>query len=295
MRLIPELFLTLLWSTAVGLTALFLVARMLRVGLGVAPADLRGALRAPGIWRALLANLIAVPALAAVLVTVLPLSADTRLAILLLGVLPGGMDFSVARPSTARGPIAALVFLLSLATVVIAPALRFLLQPVGPPMAASVGRLALVSLLGLLVPLLAGLAIRAAAPGVAAVLARITVVLSGALLVAVLLSVVVSHGQPTTLGVVDALALVLFAVGAAAVGWLAGGPATVAKRQLARVTALRNVGLSLLIALVAVPHGGVALAVVAFVLALVVLRVAVAVVDAARRRRVGVDHVVPSA
>lgn len=296
MRLIPGLFAMLLWATAMSLTALFLVTRMLKVGLGVTPEALDDVVRARGgLVRALLANLVAVPALAVILVTVLPLSADARLAILLLALIPGGLGFTSTRETPAGARSAVLVFLLSLIAVVMTPVLRVLVQPVGPPMTTSVGRLLLISAFGLLAPLLAGLAIRASAPAVAGTLSRIALMLSAGLFVAAVLSVVAVHGPLRTLGLLDGVALVLFAGGAAAIGWLAGGPDAPGRRELAHVTVLRNIGLCLLIALLTVPHGGVALAIVAFVVVVVALRAAVAMVDVARRRRVGVDHVVPSA
>jgi BASS family bile acid:Na+ symporter len=295
MRLIPGLFAMLLWATAMSLTALFLVARMLEVGLGVTPEALRDVVRARGVLaRALLANLVAVPILAVVLVTLLPLNADARLAILLLAVIPGGLGFA-SRRWTPGARSAVLVFLLSVIAVVITPALRVLVPPVGPPITTSVGRLLLlISALGLLAPLLAGLAIRATAPAVADTVSRIVLGLLAGLFAATLLSVV-AHGPLRALGVLDGVALVLFAAGAAAVGWLAGGPDAPARRELARVTVLRNIGLCLLIALLAVPQGGVAVVIVAFVVVVVALRAVVAGVDAMRGRRLGVDHVVPSA
>jgi BASS family bile acid:Na+ symporter len=296
MRLIPGLFAMLLWATAMSLTALFLGSRMLKVGLGVTPAALRDTVGARGfLARALVANLIAVPVLAAVIVTLLPLGADTRLAILLLALIPGGMDFSTREAPGAGARTATLVFLLSLVAVVITPSLGILVQTIGPPITTSVARLVLVSALGLLAPLLAGLAIRALAPTVAATLGRIMLVLAAALFAATIVAVVAGHGPPHALGILDGVALVLFSAGAATIGWLAGDPNDSSRRVLARVTVLRNVGLALLIAQIAVPHGGAAVAIVAFVVTVIVLRAVVAVVDIARRRRVGVDHVVPSA
>lgn len=299
MGLIGEFVFTLLWAMSVSLTVLFLAARMLWIGLGVTADDLRATLRRRGVvtWT-LLANVVAVPALAVVLVTALPLTESTRLAILLLAAVPGGIDFlswKEAPPGAGLRP-AALVFLLSLVAIVIAPVMRLLMQQVGPPMALSYGRVIAVSVLGLLVPLLAGVGIRAAGPAVAEVLARIAAVLSVVLFVAANLAIVVLHGtRPWAMGAVDVIVLVLFVLGAAAIGWLAGGPTSATRRLLARVTATRNVGLSLLIATVAVPHGGVDLAIVVFVVVLTVLRGLLAWLDLARRRRLTVDHAVPSA
>jgi BASS family bile acid:Na+ symporter len=269
MRLIGELFFTLLWATSLSLTALFLATRMLWVGLGVTPAELLDTLRARGlVLRTLVANLLAVPALAAVLVTVLPLTADARVAILLLAAVPGGIDVLSRRHAAARGNVnqAALVFLLSSVAIVVTPVMRLLMLRVGPPMALSYGRFIAVSVLGLLVPLLVGLAIRATAPVVAGVLTRVT----------------------------DVLAMALFVLGAGAIGWLIGGPATPTRRLLAHVTAMRNVGLGLMIATVGIPHGGVALAIVVFVVVLIALRVLFAWPELTRRR-LSVDHAVPSA
>ncbi len=298
MRLIGELFFTLLWATSLSLTALFLATRMLWVGLGVTPAELLDTLRARGlVLRTLVANLLAVPALAAVLVTVLPLTADARVAILLLAAVPGGIDVLSRRHAAVRGNVnqAALVFLLSSVAIVVTPVMRLLMLRVGPPMALSYGRFIAVSVLGLLVPLLVGLAIRATAPVVAGVLTRVTAVLSLVLFVAATVAIVVVSGrQRHGLGPLDVLAMALFVLGAGAIGWLIGGPATPTRRLLAHVTAMRNVGLGLMIATVGIPHGGVALAIVVFVVVLIALRVLFAWPELTRRR-LSVDHAVPSA
>jgi len=65
--------------------------------------------------------------------------------------------------------------------------------------------------------------------------------------------------------------------------------------RLAHVTAMRNVGLALMLATVATPKGGVALTVVVFAAVLCVLRALLAWPALTRRRRVSVDHAVPSA
>ncbi len=292
MRLMAEFFFMLLWAMSFSLIALFLVARMLWVGLSVTPTEIRATLRARGfLTRALLANVLVVPALAVLLVSVLPLSGDARLAILLLAAVPGGIDFLVWKDSPgagARSP-AALVFLLSIVAVVVAPVMRILVQQFGPPLALSYTRLVVASVLGLLVPLLAGLAIRRAAPAAAEMLTRVMAVVSVVLFVAANLAIVIVHGAQRRVGALDVVAMVLFVAGAAAVGWLAGGPAAPTRRRLARVTAMRNVGLSLLIATVGVPHGGVGLAIVVFVVVLIVLRVIVAGLAVVRRRRLAVD------
>jgi bile acid:Na+ symporter, BASS family len=299
MRAFTGLLFTLLWAVSFSLTALFLVARMLWVGLGVTPDDLRATLRGPGlVLRALLANVVVVPALALALVALLPLTAEARLAILLLATVPGGIDFLAWRPAPPAGErsAAALVFLLSIVAIVVSPAIRVLLERVGPPLALSSGRLLAVAVLGLLGPLLVGVAIRATSPAAAAVLTRVMAVLSAALFVAANLAVVVLGGvQPRGVGAVDVAAMAVFVLAAAAVGWLVGGPTAAERRLLARVTAIRNVGLALLLATVGVPHGGVDLAIVVFVVVTIVLRVMVAALATARRGRPSVDHAVPSA
>jgi BASS family bile acid:Na+ symporter len=298
MRLIGEFVFTLLWSISFTLTALFLVVRMLWVGLGVTPAELRESLSARGtLARVLLANVVAVPVLAMVLVATLPLGADTGLAILLLAAAPGGVDM-LSRHSIPRRPgsPAALVFLLSAAAVMITPLIGLLIRQGGLPMAIPVGRLAAVSVLGLLLPLLTGLALRATSPLASPVLTRATAAVAAVLLAAATLSVLVSQGArgrgPAAL---DVLALAAFALGAAAIGWLAGGAEGASRPALARITAMRNVGVSLLIAIVGVPHGGVAVSVAVFVVVLIGLRALLALRDAVRRRRLAIDHPVASA
>jgi BASS family bile acid:Na+ symporter len=299
MRLIGELFFTLLWSMSFSLIALFLVTRMLWVGLGVTPGGLRDTLRARGlVIRALLANVVAVPLLAVAMVSVLPLPVEAVAAVLLLAAVPGGIDILSWRPSAlgaAAGP-SALVFLLSIVAIATSVAVRLLMPHVGSPMAMSAGGVIAVSVVGLLLPVLAGLVIRIRAPVAADVLSRVTAVLAVvffiAASVAILAGSTIARHPPSPIGVV---AMILFALGAGALGWLIGGPATPMGWRLAHVTAMRNVGLALMLATVAMPQGGVALTVVVFAAVLCVLRALLAWPALARRRRVSVDHAVPSA
>jgi BASS family bile acid:Na+ symporter len=75
------------------LTLPFLITAMLSVGLQTTAGDLRALLRSQGfLWRALLANFVAVPIVGIVLARTLPLKPEAATALLLLACIPGGIS-----------------------------------------------------------------------------------------------------------------------------------------------------------------------------------------------------------
>src|SRR5262249_40441543 len=156
----------LFWAVSLTLTLLFVVTRMLYVGLSVAPAEL-GDLRRNSsfVVRALLANFILVPALGVAIAAVGRVPVQAALAILLLALLGGGVDLLAlgerSNGESRRGP--ALIFLLSLVGGLISPIVRLVIQPLGTPIMASVWGLLAVTLLAVPLPLMVGLLVRRAA------------------------------------------------------------------------------------------------------------------------------------
>jgi len=265
---IRELIFTLFWAVSLTMTLLFVATRMLSIGLSVTPADLRALRRDPGlIARALIANFVIVPALGVAIAAMVWVPAQAALAILLLAMLGGGVDFLAlgekSNGETDEGP--PLVFVLSFVGGLLSPIVRLAIQPIGAPVMGSVWGLLAVTMLVVPLPLVAGLLFRRAAPAAARVLSKAMALVAVLLfVVAAMTTFVVKAPLVAEIGVKGALAMVVLIAGAAVAGWLLGGPSGQHRALLARTTIMRNVGLSLLLAIVAFPDAGVDVAVLLF-------------------------------
>ena len=274
--MIRELIFTLFWAVSLTMTLLFVATRMLSIGLSVAPADLRALRRDPGlVARALVANFIIVPALGIAIAAMVWVPAQAALAILLLAMLGGGVDFLAlgekSNGETDEGP--PLVFVLSFVGGLLSPIVRLAIQPIGAPIMGSVWGLLAITVLVVPVPLVAGLLFRRTAPAAARVLSKaMTLVAVLLFVVAAMTTLVVKAPLVAEVGVKGAVAMVVLIAGAAGAGWLLGGPSGQHRALLTRATAMRNAGLSLLLAIVAFPDRGVDVAVLLFVVIEVSLR-----------------------
>jgi bile acid:Na+ symporter, BASS family len=275
-RFIGEVLFTLFWAISFSMTLLFVAARMFHVGLGATSNAVWALLRDRAfLVRALIANVIVVPALGMVIATLLPLPRDAAIAVLLVAAVGGGVNFLATRDEADVDSrlAAALVLVLSAVTVVLSPVIRVLLESLGAAGVASLWRLIAVVVLAALAPLAAGVLVRRLASAAADMLVGATGVIAVILFVgAVLTTLLVKTETLRALGARSILAMVLLIVAASSTGWLLGGPLPQRRALLARVTAARNVGLSLLLAIVSFPDTGVAVAVVLYVVVDAVLR-----------------------
>jgi BASS family bile acid:Na+ symporter len=274
--LIGEVLFALLWAISFSITVLFVATRMFHVGLRVQPAALT-ALTSDRrfIARALFANIVVVPAVGVLIALILPLPADVAVAIVLVAAVGGGIDFlaPAERRASAADVTTALVFALSIVAIVISPIVRVLLQPLGAPVAASLWRLIAVSALAGLVPLIAGVLIRRTAPAVAGALSRAMASIALVLFVtAALTTFLLKASSVRNVGASGIVGMVVLIVVASGTGWLLGGPSADRRALLARVTATRNIGLSLLLAIVSFPDAGADVAVLVFVVVGTALR-----------------------
>lgn len=276
MGLLDEALFTLFWAVALGMTLLFVAARMLGIGLCVDLADVAALERDRSfVVRALLANVAVVPALGIAIAAILPLPSEAALAVLLVAAIGGGVDFlALAETRTAKTrSVTALVFVLSIVAIAVSPGVRLLLQRFGATSVASFSRLATVTVLVALLPLVAGVVIRRWAPALAGVLSRAMALAAVILFVgAALTTFVVKAPSLRAVGAGGIMAMALLVVGAGAAGWLLGGPSAERRAMLARVTAMRNGALSLALAIVSFPSSGVDVAILLFVGVEVALR-----------------------
>src|SRR5215470_759962 len=156
-RVIRQLFFSLFWAVSLTLTLLFVATRMLYVGLSVAPAELADLRRNSSlVVRALLANFIVVPALGVAVTAVGRVPTQAALAILLLAMLGGGVDFLALGDKSNGEPRhgSALIFLLSLVGGLMSPIVRLVIQPIGAPIMGSVWGLLAVTVLAVPLPLI---------------------------------------------------------------------------------------------------------------------------------------------
>ena len=202
----------------------FVVSSLAEAGLGVAPRAVLAPLRhARFVVLTLLVGWLVCPALAYVLIHTLPLAAPYATGLMLLALAPGA-PFAPALARLARADsayMAAFMVLTAAATVV--------LMPVGVPLlipgsAAAPGVIARPLLLMVLLPLLAGVAIRGLRPGIAdrmrPLLARITRALTVGLLV--LMVAVHSRSVLDAVGSYAILAMLLFVGCVTLVAYLLG-------------------------------------------------------------------------
>ena len=237
------------------LASVTLFEMMVAIGLGVTFSELGHVAKD---WRllarAVLANYVFFPAVAVELLIALNVDPLIAAGILIPAVCPGA-PFGPPFTAMARGNVVVAVGLMTIlaaSSAILAPLLLRLLLPVtsgelNVPIDAAelVGAL----LIAQFIPLCVGLSVRHWRPDWAARLSKRAGQVSTLLNLA-LLAVVVTVQFQMLLGIRArgyAIMCVLVGAGVAA-GWLLGGPARGTRTAMAMATAVRNVGVSLVIA-----------------------------------------------
>lgn len=244
-----------------------LLELMISIGLGVTIAEIAGV--AKNWWlvsKTLLANYVCVPAAALGLLHLFqPHSLDPEhfplvaAGFLITAVCPGA-PFGPPFTGLARGNVVTaigLMAILAASSALVAPLLLQVLLPIAAgDSAATVDPIKMIATLffAQLLPLALGLAIRQWRPSKAARIKptadRISLVLNLAMLAAVLATQYQMLLHIPARAYAGMSALVLSAV---AFGWLLGGPGTGNRRAVAMATAVRNVGVGLVIATTSFP------------------------------------------
>jgi len=237
------------------LVAVTLIEMMLATGLGVRLVDVVGAARDG--WLLLgagLANYVAVPFAAVILLLLTDADPMVAAGILILAVCPGA-PYAPPLTALARGGTATsvgLMVILAGSSVVIAPLLLFFLLPL---MTRDAGlHVEPLGLLGAIVvtqllPLSCGLAVSHWRPDWAARWLAPAIVVSKALNAATL-TVILASQLPHLLDVRfgSILAMMILLGVSLGVGWSAGGRRDQDRKAMALTTTNRNVGLGLVIA-----------------------------------------------
>jgi len=235
------------------LAFVFLVSMTFDVGLQVNREHLKAILHDYGLLsRALLANFIIVPLLGVLLAKWFQLPGPVATGFLLMAIAPGVpfVLLQVRKRGGSLGLAVTLEFLLPLISVATVPITAALVLSSPERAALPMGRFVVTLLLSQLLPLLAGIVVRARAPGSADRLLRpfkiVTVIALLGLVVLLIPKIIASIGAVYgSNGMWAALCLVVMSL---VIGWALGGPVRQDRRVLAFGTALRNIGLCALIA-----------------------------------------------
>jgi BASS family bile acid:Na+ symporter len=238
-----------------ALVIVTLVEMMLAVGLGVTFAELTGVARN---WRlvgrATLGNYVAVPAATVGLLLLFDPHPMVAAGFLILAVCPGapyGPPFTALAKGNLAIAVGLMVFLAGTSAVVAPVLLRFLLPLVSgnEPLAVDATKIVGTLLVTQLVPLCVGVALREWRPRLAARLRKPANGVSKVLNLAAVGLILATQFQLLTeirpRGLVGMLALL---IASWAAGWLLGGPGVDARKTMTLTTALRNVGVGLVIA-----------------------------------------------
>jgi BASS family bile acid:Na+ symporter len=240
---------TLLWTQSISIFV-FTVSSMLSVGLGYSVREILEPLRDwQALARALVANFVLVPILAFVILRLVPLEPGWQIGLVLLASAAGA-PFLIKLTQAAKGPLALSATLLVILVPITVVFMPLFVPAVVPEANVSAGAIARQLSMTLLVPLVIGLFIHSRASGFALRARPIFGRLSTIALI-LLLAAIVLLNLPTIVDMVRSLAIVavlLFIVGAFAIGYLVARPGRGRRTVLALGTAQRNVAAATLVA-----------------------------------------------
>jgi bile acid:Na+ symporter, BASS family len=230
-----------------------LILVMVAIGLQSRWSDFLFALRRPGwLLRGIVAVNVIPPLVAAVLISILPLSVPAKLGIILMAVAPlapfapGKMLKAGASSSGVIGIYSALALL----SVIVVPLTVSILSAIFPGDAtiapASIWRLVQTSVL---IPLIAGAAIANLLPELAPKLSRLAHMLGTIGLLVFIVPTLIAFARPmlALVGNATIFAIVLTVAAALAGGHWLGGPERANREALADAAATRHPGMAIMI------------------------------------------------
>lgn len=237
------------------LVTLTLVEMMVAIGLGVTLTELvRVATDWPMLARALAANYVGVPAAAVVLLLLFQAQPMVAAGFIIVAVCPGA-PFAPPCTALAHGSIPAAVGLMTVlaaTSAIVAPVLLVVLLPLllgGEPAQVDSWKMLTTLLVTQLAPLCVGLAIRHWRSRWAERLLRPANLLSSILSVVAVVAILIVQWQ-TLLEIRGhaIFGMIAFLGASLGIGWLLGGSNTEQRKAMTLTTALRNVGVGLVIA-----------------------------------------------
>jgi BASS family bile acid:Na+ symporter len=228
----------------------FVVACMVAAGLGLTVRDVAAPLRRGRlVVLALMANFVIAPAVAVGLTRVVPLDLPYAVGLLLLGGAAGA-PFLPKLAEAAKGDVAFSVGLMLLLTVGSVAFMPLVLPLMIPGLAADPWPILRPLLVTMLLPLAAGMAVRAKWPAAAARLRPAVVVVSNVSLL-IALALLIGLNFTAMLGTFGTGAVavgVVFVAVSFAAGYALGGPAPATRSVLGLGTGQRNVAAALVVA-----------------------------------------------
>lgn len=230
-----------------------LVSLTFGAGLQVDRAHLMTTLKNLGLLgRALLANVVLVPAMGYALSKLFFLPPKIATGFLLMAIAPG-VPFVLAQVRKRGGRLGfavELALVLPIVSVVTIPITAMFVLPAGAEARIPFAHFMVTLLLFQFVPLLIGMAVAARAPKIAERLGRPLQLLffASALALIVVLFPTIVHDIVLVYGSHGMWAMLCLVLLSLLVGWLLGAPHPQDRRVLAMGTALRNIGLCVLLA-----------------------------------------------
>ncbi len=202
--------------------------------------------------RALLANVVLVPALGYALAKLFVLPPEVATGFLLMAIAPG-VPFVLAQVRKRGGRLSfavELAFILSLVAIVTVPITAALVLPAGAQAHIPFAHFLVTLLVFQFLPLLAGMLVGKRNPGLVKRLGRPVqmVFFASALALIVVLFPTLVHDVVLVYGSHGMWAMLCLVLLSLLVGWLLGAPHPQDRRVLAIGTALRNIGLCALLA-----------------------------------------------
>jgi bile acid:Na+ symporter, BASS family len=235
------------------LAAIMLVSLTFGAGLQVDREHLKASLRNFGLFgRALLANVVIVPALGVALVKLFALPTHVATGYLLMAIAPG-VPFILAQVRKRGGRLGfavELALVLPIVSVITVPITALLVLPAGAVAKMPYTQFLLTLLIFQFVPLLAGIAAGQRLPSVGERLSRPLqfVFFAAAVALIALLFPTLVHDVTLVYGSRGMWAMLCLVLLSLLVGWLLGAPHPQDRRVLAIGTGLRNIGLCVLLA-----------------------------------------------
>jgi BASS family bile acid:Na+ symporter len=243
---------SLLGGASKALIIVFLLSTMISIGIEVTLKEIMLAASNKSLFiRALVVNFILVPLLGLGIARVLPMPMNIETGFLLLAAAPGALfAINFTRRTQDSVPFAAaLLFLLTVLSIVVTPFLAQLLLNVDQPVTLHYDRAVQVLFLYVLVPLLAGLALNRWANPMALRLRKPLSACAGVSFVLVtVLTMGLKSAATKQIGMNGLLAMLLMIAASMVIGWMLGGPDRGTRRVLTVNTSMRNVALALAIA-----------------------------------------------
>ena len=232
----------------------FLACFMLLAGLQCDFAELREAFASPiRLLRIFLANFVAVPLVAVIIVRLFDLDDFVATGILLMAISPGVPFLPLiagARKGGSAGLATGLAVILPAVSIITVPITAPLVLPANAQAHITFASFIVTLLLIQLLPLCVGLFIRARSTAVAPMLTRLVTILLAVAGVVMLFYLVPQMGRAfaAVYGTRGLLASLLVVVLCAGIGWLLGGKTIEYRVTLSISTIMRNIGLATLIA-----------------------------------------------